>query len=169
MPVIAETRELAQQKFDYLQSLIDPEIGISLLSAFIGNIDLSQYSIDDPVPDFPTTEGWQSRQQLILEVAKRENLTIRQLYQKVAGARGHRILIGTAEDIADELQYLFEQGAADGFNILPPTFPQDLTIFVDQVVPILQQRGLYRTEYEGHTLREHLGLVRPRSRYHASA
>ncbi|MFU8928138.1 LLM class flavin-dependent oxidoreductase [Acinetobacter puyangensis] len=169
MPVIAETRELAQQKFDYLQSLIDPEIGISLLSAFIGNIDLSQYSIDDPVPDFPTTEGWQSRQQLILEVAKRENLTIRQLYQKVAGARGHRILIGTAEDIADELQYLFEQGAADGFNILPPTFPQDLTIFVDQVVPILQQRGLYRTEYEGHTLREHLGLARPRSRYHASA
>ncbi|GAA5013232.1 LLM class flavin-dependent oxidoreductase [Acinetobacter puyangensis] len=169
MPVIAETRELAQQKFDYLQSLIDPEIGISLLSAFIGNIDLSQYSIDDPVPDFPITEGWQSRQQLILEVAKRENLTIRQLYQKVAGARGHRILIGTAEDIADELQYLFEQGAADGFNILPPTFPQDLTIFVDQVVPILQQRGLYRTEYEGHTLREHLGLARPRSRYHASA
>lgn len=165
MPIIGKTREEAQEKFDLLQSLIPVEVGLSLLSAFIGNIDLSQYSIDDPVPDFPETEGWQSRQKLILDVAKQENLTLRQLYQKVAGARGHRILIGTAEDIADELQFLFENGAADGFNILPPTFPEGLTDFVEQVIPILQQRGLFRNEYKGNTLREHLGLPRPRSQY----
>jgi len=165
MPIVADTEAEAQEQFDYLQSLIDPHIGISLLSAFIGNIDLSQYSIDDPVPDFPETEGWQSRQKLILDVARRENLTIRQLYQKVAGSRGHRIVIGTATQVADELEHWFTGGAADGFNILAATFPQGLNTFVEKVIPELQRRGLFRTEYEGNTLRENLGLPRPVSQY----
>lgn len=165
MPIIGKTEQEAQQKFQQLQSLIDPVVGIALLSAFLGNVDLSQYDIDGPVPDFPNTEGWQSRQQLLVDLAKKDNLTIRQLFQKVAGARGHRIVIGTAEQIADQLELWFTQGAADGFNILAPTFPDGLTEFVEQVVPILQQRGLFRTEYSGTTLREHLQLSRPRSQY----
>ena len=165
MPIIGETLEEAQEKFDQLQSLISPEIGVSLLSAFLGNIDFSQYNLDDPVPAFPPTEGWQSRQQLILDVARAENLTIRQLYQKVAGARGHRIVIGTVTQIADELEYWFKNGAADGFNILAPTFPHGLSEFVDQVIPELQRRELFRLDYEGTTLREHLGLKRPDNQY----
>ena len=121
------------------------------------------------VPEFPVTEGWQSRQQLLIDLARQENLTIRQLYKKVAGARGHKILIGTASQIADELENWFNNGAADGFNILAPTFPHGLTDFVEQVIPELQRRGLFREEYEGTTLREHLGLTRPRSQYHDAA
>ena len=165
MPIIGRTEEEAQEKYAQLQSLIDPAVGIALLSAFLGNIDLSQHSIDGPVPEFPNTEGWQSRQQLLVDLAHRENLTIRQLYQKVAGARGHRIITGTASSIADQLELWFTQGAADGFNILPATFPHGLSEFVDQVIPELQRRGLFRTEYSGSTLREHLELPRPRSQY----
>ncbi|ACT51014.1 LLM class flavin-dependent oxidoreductase [Methylovorus glucosotrophus] len=165
MPIIGRTEAEAQEKYEQLQSLIDPAVGIALLSAFLGNIDLSKHGIDDPVPDFPNTEGWQSRQQLLIDLARRENLTIRQLYQKVAGARGHRIVIGTASSIADQLELWFTEGAADGFNILAPTFPHGLSEFVDQVIPELQRRGLFRTEYTGNTLREHLELPRPRSQY----
>ena len=157
------------EKFEQLQSLIDPVVGVGLLSAFLGNIDWEKYSLDDPVPDFPVTEGWQSRQQLLLNLARAENLTIRQLYKKVAGARGHKILIGTPVQVADELEHWFNNGAADGFNILAPTFPIGLTDFVEQVIPELQHRGLFRHEYEGTTLREHLGLTRPRSQYHDAA
>lgn len=165
MPIIGRTAEEAEEKYQALQNLIDPAVGIALLSAFLGNIDLSRYSIDDPVPDFPETEGWQSRQQLLVDLARKDNLSIRQLYQKVAGARGHRIITGTASDIADQLELWFTQGAADGFNILPATLPQGLDEFVDQVIPELQRRGLFRTEYTGNTLREHLELARPRSQY----
>ncbi|WP_287909793.1 LLM class flavin-dependent oxidoreductase [Acinetobacter sp.] len=166
MPIVGKTLSEAQEKFEQLQSLIDPTIGIGLLSGFLGNIDLSKYSLDDPVPDFPVTEGWQSRQQLLIDLARQENLTIRQLYKRVAGARGHKIVVGTASQIADELEHWFNHSAADGFNILAPTFPQGLSEFVEQVIPELQARGLFREEYEGNTLREHLGLARPRSRYH---
>ncbi|RGD90061.1 LLM class flavin-dependent oxidoreductase [Acinetobacter sp. SWAC57] len=169
MPIVAETYEQALEKFEQLQSLIDPVVGVGLLSAFLGNIDWEKYSLDDPVPDFPVTEGWQSRQQLLLDLARAENLTIRQLYKKVAGARGHKILIGTPVQVADELEHWFNNGAADGFNILAPTFPIGLTDFVEQVIPELQRRGLFRQEYEGTTLREHLGLTRPRSQYHDAA
>ncbi|MCB5184785.1 LLM class flavin-dependent oxidoreductase [Methylobacillus gramineus] len=165
MPIIGNTEQEAQDKYEQLQALIDPAVGIALLSAFLGNIDLSKHSIDGPVPDFPDTEGWQSRQQLLVNLARTENLTIRQLYQKVAGARGHRIITGTASSIADQLEIWFTQGAADGFNILPATFPQGLTDFVEQVIPELQRRGLFRTEYTGNTLRDHLELNRPRSQY----
>ena len=94
-------------------------------------------------------------------MARRENLTIRQLYKKVAGTRAHRTVCGTAGEIADSLEHWYRSGAADGFNILTPTLPEGFEDFVAQVVPELQRRGLFRTQYEGRTLRENLGLARP--------
>jgi N-acetyl-S-(2-succino)cysteine monooxygenase len=98
-------------------------------------------------------------------MAKRESLSIRQLYERVAGSRGHKVIIGTPHTIADEMEAWFTGEAADGFNILPATLPDGLTEFVDQLVPELQRRGLFRIEYQGATLREHLGLMRPPSRW----
>ena len=102
---------------------------------------------------------------MVLELARREKYTVRQLYEYLAGARGHWVVVGTPETIADRMQEWFENGAADGFNVMPPVLPQSLNEFVDLVVPELQRRGLFRTAYEGNTLRENLGLARPASRY----
>ena len=160
MPIIGATEAEAKARYDQLQDLIDPVIGLGLLSGLTG-VDLSKYALDEPFPDLPLGEGWQSRVQLFIDMAKKDNLTLRQVYQRAAGARGHRVIWGTPSSIADQLQEWFEHGAADGFNILAPTFPHGLEAFVDLVIPELQKRGLFRTEYSGHTLREHLGLARP--------
>lgn len=163
--VVGKTEEEAQQKFQQLQDLVDPRAGVALLGRMIGNFDLSGYPVDGPLPELPVTEsGQRSRQQLFVDLARRENLTIRQLYLRIAGGRGHLTLIGTAKQIADELQAWFEQGAADGFNVMPPLLPTGLEDFATQVVPELQRRGLFRTRYEGSTLRERLGLPCQRSR-----
>ena len=105
------------------------------------------------------------RQKVLTELARRENLTLRQLYLRIAGARGHCMMIGTPTQVADQLEAWFTGGAADGFNILPPTLPGGLDDFADMVIPELQRRGLFRTEYEGRTLRENLGLPRPAFRH----
>ena len=101
----------------------------------------------------------------IVTLARRERLTVRQLIGRLGGGRGHRTFAGTPEQVADAIQLWFDSGAADGFNIMPPVLPRGLGEFVDHVVPILQRRGLFRTDYEGTTLRDHYGLARPRSRY----
>jgi FMN-dependent oxidoreductase (nitrilotriacetate monooxygenase family) len=164
-PVVGRTEEEAQQKFQQLQDLVDPRAGIALLGRMIGNFDLSGYPVDGPLPELPVTEsGQRSRQQLFVDLARRENLTIRQLYLRIAGGRGHLTLIGTAKQIADELQAWFEQGAADGFNVMPPVLPTGLEDFATLVVPELQRRGLFRTRYEGATLRDRLGLPRAQQR-----
>jgi FMN-dependent oxidoreductase (nitrilotriacetate monooxygenase family) len=161
-PFVGRSQQEAQEKFEQLQSLIDPVLGLGLLSAFLGNVDLSGYNINDPFPqDLPVTEGWKSRQELFAKLAARENLSIRQLYERVASARGHWTLVGTPEHIADQLEHWFKTGAADGFNVLAPTLPHGLKDFADLVIPELQRRGLFRTEYTGRTLRDHLGLSRP--------
>lgn len=160
MPIIGATEAEAKARYDQLQDLIDPVIGLGLLSGLTG-VDLSKYALDEPFPELPLGEGWQSRVQLFIDMAKKDKLTLRQVYQRAAGARGHRVIWGTPSSIADQLQEWFEHGAADGFNILAPTFPHGLEAFVDLVIPELQRRGLFRTEYSGHTLREHLGLARP--------
>jgi N-acetyl-S-(2-succino)cysteine monooxygenase len=164
MPIIGRSEAEAREKYQELQELIDPAIGVGLLSGFLG-FDLSGYPVDGPLPEIPPTEGWLSRQIMFSEMAKRESLSIRQLYERVAGARGHKVIIGTPQTIADEMEAWFTGEGADGFNILPATLPGGLTEFVDQLVPELQRRGLFRTEYEGATLREHLGLTRPPSRW----
>lgn len=161
-PFVGRSRQEAQDKFDQLQGLIDPVLGVGLLSTFLGNVDLSGYDMDGPFPkNLPVTQGWKSRQELFEGMARRDNLSIRQLYEKVAGARGHWTLVGTAESIADQLEHWFTTSAADGFNVLAPTLPHELKDFAELVIPELQRRGLFRTDYQGRTLREHLGLARP--------
>ncbi|MFN6066785.1 MAG: LLM class flavin-dependent oxidoreductase, partial [Pseudanabaena sp.] len=164
-PVIGRTEEEAKEKFQKLQDGIDPKVGLALLGSMLGNVDLSAYPLDEPLPDLPETELQQSRQDLLIRLARRENLTIRQLYQWIAGARGHYQLVGTPKQIADRIEEWFVNDAADGFNIMPPYLPTGLDEFVDSVIPILQERGLFRTEYEGKTLRENLGLPRPNNQF----
>jgi alkanesulfonate monooxygenase len=165
-PVIGQTEQEAQEKFEQIQELIHPSVGLSLLTGMIGDVDLSAYPVDGPIPELPETNGNRSRQQLLIELARRENLTIRQLYLRIAGARGHRQILGTPEQIADQLEDWFIHNGADGFNIMPPWLPGGLDEFVDWVIPELQRRGLFRTEYEGRTLRENLGLPRPVNSYY---
>ncbi|WPP46736.1 LLM class flavin-dependent oxidoreductase [Pseudomonas sp. AN-1] len=163
--IVGHTEEEAQAKYRQLQELIHPQVGLSLLSGMIG-ADLSGYDLDGPVPqDLPETNGGKSRQALLLDLAARENLSIRELYLRIAGARGHWTVVGTAEQVADQIQLWFENGAADGFNVMPPWLPGGLEDFIELVVPELRRRGLFRTEYAGTTLREHFGLARPENQY----
>lgn len=158
-PFIGRTEEEAREKYERLTALIPEEDGIALLNALTGGtLDLRGYDLDGPLPPAPPTEGMKSRQELLRQIADDNGFTIRQLYQWVASARGHFTIVGTPERIADELQSWFENEAADGFNILPPWLPTGLHDFVDLVIPELQRRGLFRTAYEGRTLRENLGL-----------
>lgn len=164
-PIIGKTEREAKDKFDQLQELIHPVVGLGLLSGMIGGFDLSGYPLDGPLPDLPETNAGKSRQKLLIDLARRENLTIRQLYLAIAGARGHRQILGTPAQIADQLEDWFLNDGADGFNIMPPYLPGGLDEFVDLVIPELQRRGLFRTEYEGQTLRENLGLPRPANKF----
>src|SRR5205085_2291898 len=113
----------------------------------------------------PDKIAGQSMYKFVMDMARRGNLTLRQTAQKVAGARGKFAIHGTPQHIADVMEEWFRSDACDGFNIMPPYLPGALDDFVDLVIPELQRRGLFRTEYEGRTLRENLGLARPASRY----
>ncbi len=161
---VGATEREAHEKRETLQRLIHPEVGLALLSQRMG-LDLSGYDIDGPLPEVAPDAVISSRVTLLMDMARRNNMTIRQLYTQIAGGRGHFDICGTPTFIADVMQEWFETGAADGFNIMPPVFPDSLSDFVDMVVPELQRRGLFRTSYEGTTLRENLGLARPKSRY----
>ncbi|OQR29996.1 nitrilotriacetate monooxygenase [Pseudomonas sp. T] len=164
--VVGQSQAEAQEKFEAFQELVEPQVGVALLSRMLGNFDLSAYPLDGPLPELPLTDsGQRSRQLLLTELAGRENLTLAQLGRRIAGGRGHYSLIGTPAQIADELQAWFEGGAADGFNVLVPHLPGGLEDVANHVVPELQRRGLFRREYSGSTLREHLGLKRPANRY----
>ena len=166
LTVVGRTRAEAQDKFDSLQALIPPELGVPALSDIVG-MDLTPFPLDGPLPDVPLTNTQQGRQKVVVDMARAENLTIRQLYKRVATARGHRVAVGTANDIADALEEWYRGGAADGFNIMPQVLPAGLNEFVEQVIPELQRRGLFRTKYEGRTLRENVGLARPANRFTA--
>jgi len=157
--VVGRSEGEAQDKFGTLQSLIEPKAGLALLGRMIGNFDLSGYPLDGPLPELPeTTDGQRSRQQLLTQLAQGENLTIRQLYERIAGGRGHLTVVGTAAQVADQMQLWFENEAADGFNLMPPTLPGGLDDLLDLVVPELQRRGLFRKAYDSTTLRGHLKL-----------
>ena len=165
-PVIGRTEAEAQAKWAELQALIHPSVGLNTLAPFWPNDDLRRWDLDAPPPYYPEPpKGVNSRAHVVIELARREKFTVRQLYEYLAGARGHWVVVGTPKTIADQMQSWFENGAADGFNVMPPVLPQSLNEFVDLVIPELQARGLFRTAYEGTTLRENLGLARPASRY----
>ncbi|MEC0278299.1 LLM class flavin-dependent oxidoreductase [Bacillus halotolerans] len=166
-PVIADTEEEARAKYQELQDLIIPSVGLQILQNYLGGIDLSAYPLDGPLPklDADASNAVKSRFKLVQEMAERDNMTIRELYKYVAGSRGHHIFVGTPEQLADKMQEWVDHKACDGFNIMPPLLPEGIELFVDKVVPILQERGVFRNEYEGTTLREHFGLEKPVNRY----
>ncbi len=155
-PIVGRTRDEARAKLDHLQELLDPLAGLNRLSGPLG--DLSGHDLDGPVPlDVGGPTGIKSLSKQLVERIRSEQPTIRQLYKQVAG-EGAFALVGTAADIVDVMQDWFEGGACDGFNITPTHLPAGCEDFVELVVPELQRRGLMRTEYEGRTLRENLGL-----------
>lgn len=161
--VVGDSEALAREKFEEFQALVEPKVGVALLGRMLGNFDLSGYALDEPLPPLPLTDsGQQSRQKLLTQLSRDENLTLAQLGRRIAGGRGHYSLIGTPTQIADELQVWFQERAADGFNVLVPHLPGGLEDVAWHVVPELQRRGLFRTEYSGSTLRDNLGLQRPR-------
>jgi FMN-dependent oxidoreductase (nitrilotriacetate monooxygenase family) len=160
-PFVAPSRSEARAKYDSLQELIPDEVGVALLASYLSIKDLSAHPLDSPLPEMPPTDGIQSRQQLVIDQGRRENLSIRQLARHFAGARGHWQVIGTAADIVDEMEARFRGGGADGFNIMAPMFPGGLEDFIALVVPELRRRGLFREAYAGRTLRANLGLGAP--------
>jgi len=131
-----------------------------MLSGRLGT-DISKYPLDGPIPDLPLPDTSHGFARTMLAKARRDNMSLRDLYNLTAAARGHWVLTGSASTIADTLEKWFVEKAADGFNIMPPYFPGAFDDFVDEVVPELQRRGLYRTAYSGSMLRDHLGLTKP--------
>jgi FMN-dependent oxidoreductase (nitrilotriacetate monooxygenase family) len=160
MPVVGRTEAEAREMLNQLQSYVDDASGIGTLAGRLGT-DLSGYDFDDPVPDLPLPDTSHGFARALLGKARRENMTLRDLYNLTAAARGHLVVCGTPAMIADTLEQWFAEEAADGFNILPAYFPGAFDAFVDLVVPELQKRGLYRRDYAGSMLRDHLGLTRP--------
>jgi len=166
--IVGRTLQEAQEKWRFLTESIHSDVGLELIGNVFGGFDLRPYPLDGPLPDVLDTietKGSKGSLQSLLGMARRENLSIRETYQRFAGARGNRTIIGTADMIVDDMQLWFEEGAVDGFLIQPSTLPGGLNDFVELVTPELQRRGLFRTEYEGTTLRDSLGLPRPASRY----
>ncbi len=160
MPVIGRTDKEAFERLAVLQDFIASGKNIAVLSERLG-VDLSGYDLDGPIPDLPSSQSHHGFARVLLSKARRDGMKLRDLYNLAVAARGHWILCGGPETIADTLQQWFDEGAADGFVIMPPYFPGAFDEFVDLVIPILQERGLYRREYSGTTLRDHLGLSRP--------
>ena len=171
-PIVGRTQREAAEKFECLTRLIHPDVGLEVLSNAVGGYDLSGCDLDGPLPRevhelCGPTASISFRN--VLRWSRDENLTIRQLYQRFGGARGQRIIIGTPESLADEMEAWFVSHGCDGFLIQPSTQPGGFREFTEMVVPVLQERGLFRKEYEGSTLRENLGLPRPVSRYSAGS
>lgn len=160
MPIIGETDSEAKEKLASLQSWLNSTNALTLVSQRLGH-DISGHPLDGPVPEFPQTQGGQTFSKSLFEMARREKMTLRDLYNVTAAARGHWVIYGSPRRIADILEDWFVNERADGFVVMPAHFPGAFDDFVDKVVPELQQRGLYRKEYSGTTLRDHLGLERP--------
>jgi alkanesulfonate monooxygenase len=143
---------------------VHPDSGIASLSVQLGH-DASGFDLDGPLPEIPETNASKSAQRKLVDLARRENMTVRQLAQYVGGSYGALEMIGTPITIADQMEEWLVSEACDGFNVMFPYLPGGLDDFVDRVVPELQRRGLFRREYEGTTLRENLGLPRPKNRF----
>jgi FMN-dependent oxidoreductase (nitrilotriacetate monooxygenase family) len=171
-PLIASSTGAAQRVAEALSALANPDAGRKRLSGRFGGYDFSHLPLDTPLTpdDFPapgSVEAARSRTEVILALVRREQPTLRQLLARLAGARGHYTFAGTPEQVADLMEDWFTDGAADGFNIMPPVLPAMLEVFIAEVIPLLQRRGLFRTAYEGETLRAHYGLAAPSSQFDA--
>lgn len=164
VPILGSTEAEAQANERALQELIVHEYALENLAATL-NVGVEKLKLDEllpaDLPDVEAIEGAQSRYALVIDLARRENLTVRALLDRLGAGRGHQTVVGTPEQIADAMQEWFTSGGADGFNVMPASLPGGLELFVEHVVPILRARGLFRTEYHGSTLRDHLGLAYP--------
>ncbi len=167
-PFLGSTTAEAQALHEELNDLTQPDYSLDVLRR-LTDLDLSSYDLDGPFPrhllDASGERGRSSRFQVVVDIVEREQPTLRQLMHRLAGARGHRVVVGTPDYVADEMQTWFESGAADGFNVMPPWLTGGFEAFADEVLPILRRRGLFREEYTGSTLREHYGLDRPASQF----
>ncbi len=168
IPVIGRTKSEAEDQVARLRDLTNPLPGLAFLSGLSGSPDLTGYDLDGPFPDFPETNGPKGRQRLLTDMARREGISLRELYLRIAMTSGHRLLVGTPKDIADGLEEWFLQKGCDGFNIAPPWLPGSFLDFVDLVIPELQRRDLVARKYHGQTLRDHLGLAKPAIRKSAT-
>lgn len=165
--VVGDTEAEARAKKQHLDSLVHPDSGLASLSVLLGT-DVTRFDLEGPLPHIPDSNASKSARAKLIEMAERDHLSVRQLAQRVGGSYGTLEMIGTPVMIADEMQEWLESEGCDGFNVLFPYVPGGLDEFVDRVVPELQRRGLLRREYEGTTLREHLGLPRPANRFFAA-
>jgi FMN-dependent oxidoreductase (nitrilotriacetate monooxygenase family) len=169
VPYIGSTEEEARALARRFDDLRVPEYGLLAL-ARVFELEPGDFELDAPLPASvlarPRLEGSQSRSDLIIEMAMRENLTVRQTLSRLGGGRGHFEFAGTPDQVADTIVEWFSGGAADGFNIMAPALPSGLQAFIDHVPPILRQAGLFREEYVGTTLREHYGLGVPPNQFH---
>jgi FMN-dependent oxidoreductase (nitrilotriacetate monooxygenase family) len=167
VPILGATEAEALALEAELDRLIRPEYALPQLAELL-KVEPDRLHLDGQLPDdLPgedEIEGHKSRRTLVVNLARRERLTVRALIGRLGGGRGHLTFAGTPEQVADAVTHWYHNGAADGFNIMPPVLPSGLTAFVDHVVPILQRRGLFRTEYQGTTLRDNYGLPRPANR-----
>ncbi|HEX6522021.1 MAG TPA: LLM class flavin-dependent oxidoreductase [Streptosporangiaceae bacterium] len=168
VPAIGSTEPEARAIEEELEQLIVPDYGLAQLANVL-ELPASALILDGHLPESvysrPLVEGAQSRYQLIVDLARRDNLTVRQLIGRLGGGRGHRTFAGTPEQVADTIEEWASAGAADGFNVMPPALPSGLESFVDHVIPLLRKRGLSREEYTGTTLRDHYGVPRPPSQF----
>ena len=165
-PVIASTELEAKRFSEDLNELANTNEGLARLSSRFGGTDFSHLPLDKPLspedfPDPSTVESARSRTEVIVGVVRKEKPTLRQLLSKMAAARGHYVFAGTPEQVAELIEDWFYDGVADGINLMPPVLPKMLDVFIDEVVPLLQKKGIFRTSYQGDTLREHYGLERP--------
>src|ERR1700684_895401 len=157
--VIGRTDAEAEEHYEYLNSLVHPIVAREILSTVLGNVDLTKYPFDGPLPEnLPRSNASLQIFEQVTGMARRENLSIRQVALRVAGARAKAVIRGSPQTIADLMEEWFRNDGCDGFNIMPPFLPGGLDDFVELVIPELQRRGLFRTGYEGKTLRENLGL-----------
>jgi N-acetyl-S-(2-succino)cysteine monooxygenase len=164
-PVLGRTMDDAKASYEYLQSLMPDDVALLSLTHISGGLDLTRYPLDGPLPDLPPSNAAKARQALVVKTARDNDMTLRQIARHTAAGTGHRVIVGTAEYMADEMEKWLNEEAADGFNVVCNHYPRPFEDFCTQVVPVLQRRGVFRTDYEGTTLRENLGLKIPANRY----
>jgi FMN-dependent oxidoreductase (nitrilotriacetate monooxygenase family) len=164
--IVGRTQAEADAKFDWLASVLPDDIAVAALARLTGDVDLMQHDLDGPLPPLPPSNSARGRQKMLTDLSD-AGMTIRQIARRFAVGSGHDAIVGTPATIADHMALWLDGEAADGFNIMSPYLPGPLDEFVDLVIPELQARGLFRTEYEGRTLRENLGLPVPPNRYSA--
>tara|TARA_Y100000588_G_scaffold186849_1_gene200956 strand:- start:2927 stop:4246 length:1320 start_codon:yes stop_codon:yes gene_type:complete len=164
-PVVGSTSEEAEAKYQEIADLVVIEDALNYLGRYFNDMDFSPYDLDEPFPDLGDfgRNGWESTTDRIKQVAKEEGLTLREMALRSTTPRNE--FIGTPEQVADSMQAWFESGVADGFMLNPSVLPQGLNDFLEHVLPLLKERGLFREEYEADTLRGNLGLPKPENRY----